>query len=162
MSRFLPLCFSVWFKVILVSLWHVAVGHERERMKGETFFLRMSHWPRNWRPTALCKQKSSCFHWTARWNIGQSSCREVRRRETRDRSKKRWKEMGRQKKNKEARRIRALSKYRWRWEQVEQRQRNGGNQWGRVKTKRGLEMRLHCSWVGGKPEAIATMLVLHQ
>lgn len=28
--------------------------------------------------------------------------------------------------------------------------------------ERELEMRLYCSWVRGKPEAIATMLVLHQ
>lgn len=91
----------------------MAAGHERERMKGETFF---SAWPTD-PETALCKHKSSCFHCTASWNIGQPSCEEVKQQEKRegcigegDEDKKDV----RTKKKEEVWKIRALSKYRWR------------------------------------------------
>lgn len=140
-SFLLSFCLAKCFKVIFVSLWRVAAGHETEKNEGRDFFLGVSHWPRICGPTALSKHESSSLHCTTHWNIGQPSGGEVKQREVQKRQGSA---------QKESLRIRALSKYRHRWEQEERRQRNEGNQWGRAKTKKGMERRLYCSWVGGE------------
>lgn len=133
-------------EVLLVSLSHVAVRHESERMRGR-LFLSVSHWPRNWGPTALCKHESDFLHCAVHCNIGQLSCGEVKRCET-------------------------TGVQDWWWGGVKNKKEEGGHgelelrlnidggerKWSTdkekeginetVKTKGRIEMRLYCSWVG--------------